>query len=136
MTIEFPEYLDLSGKLNYLKKQRKFTAPPKKPQAPNSSSSQKDATPQDYIDYGNALATFNSEYETWKTTVKATEDDRDNEIDSLCESLIKEESGLNNLKISQKQIDKIWSKAWQDVHSDGYYEAYINLCELVELFEY
>jgi hypothetical protein len=133
MTIEIPAYVndyDLSDKLDYLKKKRKWTNPPKKPQAPD-----KDATPQDYIDYGNALAAFNSEYETWKTTVKSAEDDHNNEIDSLCETLVKEESGLNNLKISQKQANKIWSKAWQDVHSDGYYEVYINLCELVELFE-
>ena len=133
--IEVSTHLDLSEKLDHLKKQRKYTAPPTKPQTPNSSSSQKDATPEDYINYGNALTAFNTEYKTWENTIKTAEDNHNNETDSCCENLVREESGLNNLKIPQRQADKIWSKAWQDGHSDGYYSVYCKLLELVELFE-
>ena len=54
-------------------------------------------------------------------------------VDALILAFIKSESGLND--IPEQYQNKVFSKAWSDGHSSGYYEAYQQLCELVEIFE-
>ena len=55
------------------------------------------------------------------------------EINATIEVLIKVQAGLE--KVPEKSRSKVWSKAYQDGHSSGYYQVYQELCELVELFE-
>jgi hypothetical protein len=55
------------------------------------------------------------------------------EITSLIEEFIKSESGLK--KIPKEYQDKVWSNAYNDGHSDGYYEVYLKLISLVEIFD-
>lgn len=76
------------------------------------------------------------ENHTWPEYVaaKIIRDKLSGNINFLKEELIKQESGLNALPISDKQKSKVYSKAWDAGHSSGYYEVYIELIELVELF--
>ena len=54
------------------------------------------------------------------------------DINNIIEEYIREESGLNNIPIQYR--DKIYNKAWQDGHSDGFYSVYQHLTELVNIF--
>lgn len=55
-------------------------------------------------------------------------------VDATIENFIKNESGLNT-SVPEPYRANVWRKAWQDVHSGGYYEVYQQLCELVDIFE-
>ena len=57
-----------------------------------------------------------------------------NDIESKIEKLIKEESGLNTV-VPEKYRDKVYSHAWEEGHSNGYYEVYLHLYKLVNIFE-
>jgi hypothetical protein len=54
-------------------------------------------------------------------------------VNGIIEEYMREVSGLNRIVPKEKR-DKVYSKAYSDGHSSGYYEVYINLCELVDLF--
>jgi oligoendopeptidase F len=47
--------------------------------------------------------------------------------------LIQEDVGLARLNLSEKKVEKLWQKAWDDASNED--EAISNLRELVELFE-
>lgn len=55
------------------------------------------------------------------------------EIETAITSFIKREAGLDT--IPGQYQDKVWQRAWRDGHSAGYYEVYLHLCELVDIFE-
>ncbi len=57
-----------------------------------------------------------------------------NNLESILIDYIKEVSGLNKI-VPEQYRDKVWSKAYSDGHSSGYYDVYINLNELVAIFE-
>lgn len=57
---------------------------------------------------------------------------RVNEINDVIIEFIKEESGLNT--IPEQYRDKVYGKAYQDSHGSGFYETYLQLCSLVEIF--
>ena len=59
---------------------------------------------------------------------------RKGEIEHMVADLIKSESGLDSI-VPALYRDKIWSIAWEEGHSSGYYEVYKWLCKLVEVFE-
>jgi hypothetical protein len=46
---------------------------------------------------------------------------------------IKDECNFYEL-VPERSREKVWSKAWSDGHSCGYYEVYQHLNELVDLF--
>lgn len=54
-------------------------------------------------------------------------------VDELINEYISIESGLRN--IPEQYQNKVFSKAWADGHSNGYYEVYGHLCELVDIFK-
>jgi len=56
------------------------------------------------------------------------------DINQIIEAHIKEESGFNTI-IPDDKKDKVWRKAWEDGHSNGYSEVYGCLCGLVDLFQ-
>ena len=56
-----------------------------------------------------------------------------NEIDDIIEEFIKDVACLKN--VPEKYRDKVYSKAYSDGHSGGFYEVYQNLCELVDIFD-
>lgn len=55
------------------------------------------------------------------------------EIEDRIIELIKDKSGLNSIPDQYRY--KVWAKAWEDGHSSGFYEVYLELCDLVEIFE-
>lgn len=68
------------------------------------------------------------EYEKQQELYKS----RSNVVNNLIEEYIKEQAGLNS--IPEQYRDKVYSKAYSDGHSEGFYSVYSQLCELVELF--
>lgn len=64
--------------------------------------------------------------------LKKLYNENDCKISSLIEKYIKDISGFNELP--EKAKDKVWRKAWNDCHSEGYHSVYYQLCELVDLF--
>lgn len=55
-----------------------------------------------------------------------------NQMNSELELYIREVAGLNLIPEQYRQ--NVWSRAWCDGHSSGYYEVYIKLCDLVNIF--
>lgn len=55
-----------------------------------------------------------------------------NKIECEIEEYLWEITGLN--EISEQYSDKVWSRAWNEGHSYGYYEVYLKLLSLVEIF--
>jgi len=53
-------------------------------------------------------------------------------LNSLIEEFIKDQSGLNN--IPEKYRDKVYNYAYSKSHSNGYYEVYLTLGDLVDIF--
>ncbi|MCR4334321.1 MAG: hypothetical protein NUV47_01145 [Patescibacteria group bacterium] len=83
--------------------------------------------------YNNAFMQYDKEKITYDENLK-TYKKRQYDIDCTIIDYIKEEAGLNDT-VPEKYRDKIYQKAYSDGHSNGYYEIYINLCELVDIFE-
>jgi hypothetical protein len=54
------------------------------------------------------------------------------DIAFIIEQLIKDEACLES--VPEKSRDKVYSKAWSDGHSSGFYQVYQELVELVDLF--
>lgn len=79
-----------------------------------------------------ALKQYDSLHEQYKF-LKTQRSKSRIEINSLIEQLIKEESGLNS--IPEQYRDKVFSKAYDWSHSDGYYAIYNKLEELVRIFD-
>ena len=55
------------------------------------------------------------------------------EIDAIIKEYLLIETGVS--KLPELQRDKVWRKAWEDGHSAGHYEVYLELSSLAELFE-
>lgn len=53
-------------------------------------------------------------------------------IEGKIKDLIKESAGLNS--IPEQYRDKAWAKAWENGHSSGFYDVYLELCDLVDIF--
>jgi len=68
------------------------------------------------------------EYDERVVVWKANE----NAITDVIVTYIKDLAGFNFVPI--KYQDKVYAKAYQDGHSDGYYEVYQKLISLVEIF--
>ena len=75
------------------------------------------------------------EYEKLKSNfknVKGAYTRARNEVDTLIEQLIGEESGLNS--IPEQYRTKVYGYAYEQGHSRGYSEIYNYLCSLVDIF--
>lgn len=55
------------------------------------------------------------------------------EINDIVEEFIKEAAYLKS--VPEKYRDNVYSKAYSDGHSGGFYEVYQKLCNLCEIFE-
>jgi len=55
-----------------------------------------------------------------------------NAITEVIVEYIKDMAGLNT--IPEQYRDKVYRQAWEDGHSSGYYEVYLKLDSLVEIF--
>ena len=101
---------------------------PKIPIKPILSPDHTSTNLEEYIEalrqYDKEKITYNEKLETYK--------ERQRNINDVITNYIKEEAGLDI--IPEQYRDKIYQKAYNDGHSNGYYEIYINLCELVDIF--
>jgi hypothetical protein len=64
---------------------------------------------------------------------KKNRQEKVNEIDEIIEEFIKDAACLKN--VPEKYRDKVYSKAYSDGHSYGFFSVYQKLCELVDIFE-
>jgi len=113
-----------------LQKLNGFESPyPKKPSKPILNS--KHST-EEVLEYAKKLENYDKEFEQWKFN-KSLYDEQDTKLSSLKEEFIKDYVGFYEYVPKDKQ-DKVWNKAWGDGHSNGWYEVYLHLDELVELF--
>lgn len=90
-----------------------------------------ESTPSEIREYADELEKWESDLEKWK---EATEKCAlyNMKVDAEIYSLIKERAGLT--RVPEKYQNKVFSFAWSKGHSEGEYEVYLILCDLVELF--
>lgn len=106
---------------------------PKYPQTIRKPILNKNHTSKDLKEYTVLLEKYENNYLTYKTEqeiyYKAYR-----ELNSILEEYIKEITGFYTIVPKDKQ-DKVWSKAYQDGHSNGNTEIYYKLQSYIELFE-
>jgi len=103
----------------------KYVLPPKKPRL------KKDHFSDDAEKYAKDLKEYEIKYEEWEKDDNQIKE-KTIEINTIVIEYIKEAAGFES--IPNKSKDKVWSKAWVDGHSAGFYKVYLELCELVDLF--
>jgi len=113
--------------IKLLEKLRVHVSYPRKP----DGGGIKIKTAQEHREYADKLELYEKEMEEYKVQEKEC-NIHNLKVDSLILDFIKNEAGLNN--IPEQYWNKVFSKAWSDGHSSGYYEVYQKLCELVEIF--
>ena len=89
------------------------------------------STPAEHRKYADELEKFNELMVTFRQE-KDEYHKKVNEINAELEKYIKEMAGMNS--VPEKYHAKLWSKAWEDGHANGYTEVYNELCELVDIF--
>lgn len=78
----------------------------------------------EYMEYEKAVVKANNKQKAYRYKV--------NEINEVIIDFIKEESGLNT--IPEQYRDKVYSKAYENGHGNGFYEIYLELCSLIDIF--
>lgn len=118
---------DINRGIEYAKSEiPDFIEKPSKPILSNKPTS------ADALDYAYKLKEYEDLvviYEEQKKNRK----EKANEIDEIIEEFIKDAACLKN--VPEKYRDKVYSKAYSDGHSGGFYSVYQELCELVDIFE-
>ena len=89
-------------------------------------------TTQDVLDYAAKLADFEKVMEVYHKE-KEKYNETVNIINSAIVEYIKQSSGLYD--IPEQYRSKVYSLAYENGHSDGYYSVYYKLCDLVDIFE-
>lgn len=89
-------------------------------------------TSEDVSKYQKDLHEFEKAYDNHKIE-KEKYNTNSNNINNLIVQFIKQEAGLDT--IPEQYRDKVYSKAYEDGHSSGYYEIYLNLNSLLEIFD-
>lgn len=89
-------------------------------------------TTQDVLDYATKLSEYEKVMEVYHKE-KEQYKEACNVINNAIVEYIKQSSGLYN--IPEKYQSKVYSLAYENGHSDGYYSVYYKLCDLVDIFE-
>lgn len=89
-------------------------------------------TSEDVGEYQKNLQLYEKAYDDYKIEKEIFHKNR-SKIDAVIVEFIKEESGLNT--IPEVYRDNVYSKAYEDGHSCGYYEVYLKLNSLLEIFD-
>jgi hypothetical protein len=138
--IEIPTNIEsLKDKIAYLRDQEPVVEMPTLPKHPQRYVFPRIPDLEAMTKYANNLLQYvaerqqyNEDYETAKKLYDEAKPQR-LAIATQITELIKEDTGLTALPISEKKKQQIWDKAWEDVDYES--EAIENLRELVELFE-
>jgi hypothetical protein len=119
------------GTYDMIKSLEKLRVHVSRPSRPDSGCI-KIKTAQEHREYADKLEQYEKEMEEYKV--------QDNmckihnlKVDTLILDFIKNEAGLNS--IPEQYRNKVFSKAWSDGHSDGYYEVFMQLSELINIFD-
>jgi hypothetical protein len=125
--IEFSKLNGVSSAIKYAEEQYgEYPLIPKKPILT------KFATSKEVFEYAESLAEWELKAENFKDVVNNWYENK-NKINSIIISFIKEVAGIS--VVPEQYREKLYLKAWSDGHSDGFYEFYIQLQSLIEIFE-
>lgn len=97
------------------------------PEKPHLSGS----TATAFRKYADELEKYEEKMKEFKKE-KQRIDNNNSLIDKTFQEYIREESGVT--KLPEILQNRLWSKAYEDGHDDGYTSVYYHLCELVQLF--
>lgn len=103
------------------------------PTRPNKPILKSNHTKEDVLKYAEDLENYNSLSENYKKEYDIVREFNQS-LNNLKEDFIKDYSGLNDV-VPQIYRDKVWNLAYQLGHSNGYYETYLKLSQLIEIFE-
>ena len=92
----------------------------------------RNATITEAKEYAVALEEYEKQKPAYDIAKKEVQE-YNRKIDLAVGDYIKEESGLT--KLPEHTQAKVWRKAYEDGHSNGFYSVYQELEELVELFQ-
>ena len=127
---ELIEYSKINGvyrAIKYAEEQYVVCPPtPRKPKLTNY------ATSSEVFEYGKRLAEWEVETEAYKVAHNNWMENK-RKIDSIIESFIMESASIS--VVPKQYREKLYSKAWSDGHSNGFYEVYMILKSLIEIFK-
>lgn len=118
---------DINRGIEYAKSEKpNFIERPTKPILSNKPKS------AEALDYAYKLKEYEDLIIIYEEQKKNRQEKID-EIDNIIEEFIKDVAGLKN--VPEKYRDKVYSKAYSDGHSGGFFSVYQKLCELVDIFD-
>jgi DNA-binding ferritin-like protein (Dps family) len=100
--------------------------------APSKPILSNNATSEEARKYADLLEVYEKETIDHKETIRLYYE-KMNKIQSVIVEYIKDYTGLNT--IPKQYRDKVYSKAYEDGHSGGFYEVYLKLESLLEIFD-
>jgi len=102
------------------------------PKRPFLAPLKKGANSKEALNYANALAVHEKEMKQCEIAYKEHSKTA-SAIDGVIVDFIKDAAGLNT--IPEQYRDKVYSRAYEDGHSYGFYEVYLKLNSLLEIFD-
>lgn len=102
------------------------------PTRPSKPIIPKNPNAEQVFEYAKLLKQWEEEMEAYQIVLDGYNEHR-NKIDAVLVELIKEAAGIE--VVPEQYRDKVYAKAWEYGHSDGFYEVYLKLNSLVEIFE-
>ncbi len=102
------------------------------PKRPIKPMLKKDASSNEVFEYGEQLKNWELGLVIYKEQVE-TYNVNKNEIDSIIKEFIMDVAGISI--VPQQYRNKVYSKAYDNGHSSGFYEIYLELNSLIEIFE-
>lgn len=100
--------------------------------APNKPKLEYPHTSQQALDYSSSLKQYEEDVEVYNSN-QSFRDAQIHMINDQIVALIKDDSGLYD--IPKQYQDKVYAYAYEDKHSDGMYQVYLTLTELVAIFK-
>lgn len=109
--------------------QRHYPKHPKKPDKPFLPDG---FTAKDAWQFAKDMETWDAEIEGYEMEL-ASYDKVWAEIDEAIVAMIKDEASLSD--VPEQYRENVYWHAWGSGHPSGYYEVYLELCSLVEIFK-
>ncbi len=103
-----------------------YPSRPKKPILKHNANS------TEVLEYADLLKIWETDNENYKAAIEEYNKTK-TQINQVLEDFIKDEACLNT--IPEQYRENVYAKAWNDGHSNGYYEVYCQLVSLVEIFD-
>lgn len=101
------------------------------PQKPTKPVLMAGANSEDIRKHADAFEVYEKEFAEFEEK-RINYYDHRGEIENQIKELIKDRAGLDS--IPEQYRAKVWAKAWEDGHSSGFHDVYLELCDLVDIF--